>query len=176
MYSKEEIRIIIKESKNLFPPDILLTKSISIYRKIELLDCFIKANTIVSYWPLSKEVDLTFLNNKYSKNKTILLPDIADNDIYLKQFTSEDKLETGCLGIKVPVGKEFTKYKEIDLVLVPGIAFDAQGNRLGRGKGYYDRFLKKLTAHTIGICFDFQQFDKIPTNEYDVSVDEVVSG
>jgi 5-formyltetrahydrofolate cyclo-ligase len=174
MYSKEEIRTIIKESKNIFPPDILLSKSISICSKIELLDCFINANTIVSYWPLAKEVDLTILNNKYSQKKTILLPDIADNEIYLKQYSSEDKLETGSLGIKVPVGKKIIKFEEIDLVLVPGIAFDTQGNRLGRGKGYYDRFLKKITAHKLGICFDFQQFDNIPINEYDVSVDEVI--
>lgn len=174
MHSKEEIRTIINETKNLFPPDIILSKSVSICRKIELLDCFINANTIVSYWPLLKEVDITILNNKYLKNKTILLPDVVDNDIYLRQFIAEDKLVTGGLGIKVPLGNIFTRFEEIDLVLVPGIAFDTKGNRLGRGKGFYDRFLKKLTAYKIGVCFDFQLFDEIPTNEYDIRVDEVI--
>ena len=65
----------------------------------------------------------------------------------------------------------------IDVVLVPGMAFDSEGNRLGRGKGYYDRFLKLLTnprPKLIGVCFDFQKVDMVPTEPTDVKVDVVV--
>jgi 5-formyltetrahydrofolate cyclo-ligase len=76
-----------------------------------------------------------------------------------------------------PVGEEMPADKVLDVVLVPGMAFDSEGNRLGRGKGYYDRFLKLLTnprPKLIGVCFDFQKVDMVPTEPTDVKVDVVV--
>ena len=74
-----------------------------------------------------------------------------------------------------PVGEPFTNYHLIDVALIPGVAFDAVGHRLGRGRGYYDRF---LSAHTdiykIGVCFDFQKVPEVPADEQDVPVDEVI--
>ena len=68
-------------------------------------------------------------------------------------------------------------YESIDLVIVPGLAFDRQGNRLGRGAGYYDKFLAKLPKETprIGLAFDFQVLKDLPTLSHDISVDKVVS-
>jgi 5-formyltetrahydrofolate cyclo-ligase len=57
---------------------------------------------------------------------------------------------------------------------VPGVAFDAKGHRLGRGRGYYDRFLRTLTVQTIGVCFDFQKVDEVPFDKYDIPVDKVI--
>ena len=76
-----------------------------------------------------------------------------------------------------PVGAQIPAGEAIDVVLVPGMAFDGDGNRLGRGKGYYDRFLKTLAAprpQLIGVCFDFQKVDVVPTEPTDVKVDVVV--
>ena len=77
-----------------------------------------------------------------------------------------------------PVGERFTDLQKIDVILVPGMAFDAQGHRLGRGKGYYDRFLSSLTSHfsplLIGVCFDFQKVSEVPVDKFDISVDEVI--
>jgi 5-formyltetrahydrofolate cyclo-ligase len=174
MQTKSEIRTIIKEQKSSVLIYEVLIKSLKICNKLEQLERFKDAKIIVSYWPLPKEVDLKELNKKYCENKTILLPVIEDNDISLKQFTSENKLKIDVLGIKTPLGEEFTSFEKIDLVIVPGIAFDIKGNRLGRGKGFYDRFLKKLSAYKIGICFDFQIFDQIPVDENDMCVDEVI--
>jgi 5-formyltetrahydrofolate cyclo-ligase len=62
----------------------------------------------------------------------------------------------------------------VELAIVPGIAFDRSNHRLGRGRGYYDRLLPQLNSYILGICFDFQLFDAIPYDEYDVPMDEVV--
>lgn len=63
---------------------------------------------------------------------------------------------------------------KIDVILVPGVAFDAYGNRLGRGKGYYDKILKQTNAYKIGVCFDFQFIENVPTEVHDVKMDKVV--
>ena len=75
-----------------------------------------------------------------------------------------------------PTGPLFADYSKIQLAIIPGMGFDRQGNRLGRGKGYYDRMLAKLShAYKIGVCFPFQLFDKIPTDIYDITMDEVLT-
>jgi len=62
----------------------------------------------------------------------------------------------------------------IDLGIIPGMAFDLQGNRLGRGKGYYDKLLKVLNLETIGVCFSFQLVDKVPSDTFDIAMDSVI--
>ena len=74
-----------------------------------------------------------------------------------------------------PVGENFMNYNKVDLIIIPGVAFDRKKNRMGRGKGYYDRFLSKMKAPKMGICFEFQLFDDIPNDENDVKMDYIVS-
>ena len=77
--------------------------------------------------------------------------------------------------IMEPTGPLFTRHEAIDVVVVPGVAFDAQGRRLGHGKGYYDRLLAQLPrAYKIGLCFAFQMVERVPTTPQDVAMDEVV--
>lgn len=85
---------------------------------------------------------------------------------------------TGAYGIMEPEGPAFTAYDDIDLIITPGVAFDVNHNRLGRGKGYYDRFLQQMRqthAYKIGVCFPHQLVDSIPVTAYDIPMDEVVS-
>ena len=85
-------------------------------------------------------------------------------------------LQAGAFGILEPTGKLFTDYKKIDVAVVPGMAFDKEGRRLGRGKGYYDRFLRLLpNTYKIGICFSWQLVDHVPTDEHDILMDQVLS-
>lgn len=87
----------------------------------------------------------------------ILLPVVIGNDLELRVYTSPADLAIGAYGIEEPTGALFTDYATIDLVIVPGVAFDRDGNRLGRGKGYYDRLLPRIpSAYKVGICFPFQ--------------------
>ena len=142
-------------------------------------------NTIMAYWPLPDEVDIRpLIHWLVGQGKTVVLPKVTgDETMELRRYTSQDDLAEGAFHILEPVGEPFTDYDDIDVVLVPGMAFDAAGHRLGRGKGYYDRFLSShfspLTTHhsplIIGICFPFQRVAEVPTEDYDVCMNEVYS-
>ena len=96
-------------------------------------------------------------------------------EMELRRYRSADDLSMGAFGIMEPTGEPFTSLAEIDLAVVPGMAFDTRGNRLGRGKGYYDRFLSQLPQATkVGLCFPFQKFPGVPTDENDVRMDLVI--
>ena len=85
-------------------------------------------------------------------------------------------MQTDSYGILEPVGEPFTNYHDIDVAIIPGMAFDLAGNRMGRGKGFYDRLLPKLAdARKIGICFSFQLLEHIPTEAHDCPMDIIVS-
>ena len=107
--------------------------------------------------------------------KQILLPVVIGNDLELRLYTGPQDLKKGAYGIEEPVGEPFTDYASIDLAIIPGVAFDVHGNRLGRGKGYYDRLLPRLPhIYKIGICFPFQLLEEVPTEALDVRMDEVL--
>ena len=83
-------------------------------------------------------------------------------------------MHLGAFRIEEPDGDDTVDINDIDLVIVPAVAYDRRGNRVGRGKGYYDRLLSRSKATTIGICYDFQLFDEFDTDEFDIPVDYVV--
>ena len=78
-----------------------------------------------------------------------------------------------CILLPVICGNDFTEFDKIDIAIIPGMAFDRNHNRLGRGKGFYDRLLPKIKAPKIGICFSFQVVDEVPVDELDIPLDEV---
>jgi len=117
---------------------------------------------------------IPFFNSE--KAKEFFTSQIVDLG-FLCQHVIKDfrELEEGKYRILEPVDAKEVDLDEIDIVLVPGIAFDKKGHRIGYGKGYYDSFLRKVNALKIGLCMDFQIVDKIPSNEWDVGMDIVVS-
>ncbi len=136
-----------------------------------------KADTVMLYYSLPDEVFThDVIRELAAEGKKILLPVVIDSEnMELREYNDDNDLKLGAYDIMEPVGRLFTEYDEIDVAVVPGMMFDALGNRLGRGKGYYDRFLKKIpNAHKIGICFKFQIADSIPCEENDVRVDELL--
>lgn len=141
-----------------------------------------EADTILAYYPLPDEVDIReIIEALVSKGKTLLLPEVvSDTEMVLRRYRSSADLKEGAFGILEPTGPLFTDYGSIDVALIPGMAFDADGNRLGRGKGYYDRFLDAVHGktstlpHLIGVCYPFQLLDAVPTDKYDYRVDMVV--
>ena len=102
-----------------------------------------EAQTIMAYYSLPDEVNThALIDELVAEGKTVLLPKVTGDDtMELRRYTGRDDLQEGSYHILEPVGEPFTDYAAIDLILVPGIAFDAAGHRLGRGRGNYDRFL-----------------------------------
>lgn len=131
---------------------------------------------VMAYWPLPDEVDIRpLLAHLVAEGHTVLLPKVLDDEhMELRRYRSEADLAEGAFHIMEPVGEAFDDTEQIDMALVPGMAFDAAGHRLGRGKGYYDRF---LSAHSelyrVGVCFPFQRVAEVPSEEHDVCMNEV---
>lgn len=134
------------------------------------------ANIVMAYWPLPDEVDIRpLLTSLLAAGKTVVLPKVTgDETMELRRMDSEDDLKEGAFHIMEPVGEPFEDYDSIDVALVPGVAFDAAGHRLGRGRGYYDRFLAdKTRLLKVGVCFPFQRIAWVPTDANDVTMDKI---
>lgn len=153
-------------------------KSDSIKEKLFELMEFKKARCVVAYVSMPDEVDThQIIDESIRMKKRVGIPVVVKGkeDLIISQITNRIRqLEVGPYGVHQPKRDEIRPipYKEMDLVLVPGVSFDKDGNRLGRGKGYYDRFLKKLPKHAliIGLCFDFQIAGSVPTLPHDIPV------
>lgn len=106
-----------------------------------------------------------------------MLPVVVGDELELRIYTGPEDMKTGAYGIEEPIGETFTDYAAIDFIVVPGVAFDRKGNRLGRGKGYYDRLLPRIpSAFKAGICFPFQLVEEVPAEPFDICMDIVISG
>lgn len=138
-----------------------------------------RSQCVLLYHALPDEPQLGALYDlALSAGKTVLLPVVDGDDLVLKRYEGADSLQEGAFHIMEPTGETFpiNRYAEIDWVLVPGMAFDGCGHRLGRGKGYYDRLLPRLSkAHKTGVCFPFQLLESIPCEAHDVVMDEVLT-
>ena len=145
----------------------------------------VDSRVVMAYWPLPDEVDLRPLLDKLvARGCLVLLPKVLDDEqMELRRYQSVADLVEGAFHIMEPIGEPFVDDEQIDVALIPGMAFDAAGHRLGRGRGYYDRFLSThfshLTSHhsplLVGVCFPFQRVATVPTEDHDVCMDEVCS-
>ena len=172
---KEELRQQMRQIKRQFTPQQLEELSLPIV--VRLKDRIKNAQTIVVYYSLPDEVNThDLIDDLVAEGKTVLLPKVIDDEtMELRRYNGRQNLKEGVLHLLEPDGEPFTNYSQIDMILVPGVAFDAAGHRLGRGRGYYDRFLtQKNRPSVFGVCFDFQKVAEVPTDEHDISVDEVI--
>ena len=161
-HSIEELRLMGQRAVN------------TLLKKIVEEDCY---QTILLYYSLPDEIDtreLIFILQ--SLGKTVLLPTVIGDELELHQYVDEIALsKSTTFGIQESTGPLFTDYSKIDLAVIPGLAFTPSGNRLGRGKGYYDRLLPQLKCPLIGIAFPFQIVNWIPCEMHDVKVTQVIS-
>ncbi len=148
-----------------------------------LISCelFLSADTIFAYYSVKSEVDtLKFIDFALSQGKKVALPRCSDDegnmDFYFIENTDKS-LSDGSFFLKEPDVTVCSKatYGEKDLCIVPAIAFDMHGFRLGYGKGYYDRFLSSFQGKTVGLCYDECFCDELPRDKYDVEVDMIIT-
>lgn len=173
---KKQLRKQIRERKKEFSLSEKIELSKPIFEKIEKEELFKKAKVVLLYYSMDDEVYTHDFVEKHYKTKTILLPCVDGDDLILRQYLGIESMKAGeQFGILEPVGKEFNDLEKIDLMIIPGVAFDEEKNRLGRGRGFYDRLLKTVNATKIGVCFDFQVVEQVPTEDFDVKMDVVIS-
>ncbi|HOY08596.1 MAG TPA: 5-formyltetrahydrofolate cyclo-ligase [Candidatus Omnitrophota bacterium] len=178
---KKEIRKQVLNDLRNQKEEERLRKSLVIQERLFALPEFFNSKTILFYVSFDGEVETSDMM-KQAKNigKTIGLPYIFKKTKQLIPVLigNLENLEVGPYGIKQPsYDPELCLVpEEIDLCVVPGVAFDRARHRLGRGAGYYDRFLPTLPprTHTIGLAFQFQVFDCLPTQDHDVPVSHLI--
>ena len=170
---KKQLRKEIARAKKEQAASTLEAASNQLLTQIEEHPRFKEADTILMYYALPDEVRTQKFVEKWHQTKRILLPVVVGDLLELKIYQGKESMKEGAYHIDEPTGPTFTDYDEIQLTLVPGVSFDRHGNRLGRGKGYYDRLLPLLHSYNIGICYDFQSREEIPTEEFDRPMNEV---
>ena len=156
-----------------------LVKSRSIKGKLFRLSEFKLAKLVMFYASMEDEVNTKdMIEEALEMGKVVVLPRSVGKEIVPKEIKKYADLEKASFGIYEPREKlRNVNPKEIDLVVVPGVAFDEKKTRLGRGKGYYDRFLSKLPVDkvTVGLAFDFQIVRNLPKDSHDISVSIVLT-
>lgn len=172
---KSDLREIIRNRKRQFTRQQLEELSFAVISRLKRHPRFVSARTLLLYHSLPDEVYTHRLMTE-TEDRTLLLPQVVGNgEMKLRIYTGAGDMREGLYHIMEPCGEIFDRYDEIDLAVIPGVAFDNKGHRLGRGKGYYDRFLPLIPkAYKIGICFSFQIVDNVPTEYTDIKMDEIV--
>lgn len=147
----------------------------ALWRRVEDMPEFLNAYTVLLYWSLPDEVPTQEFIARWSGRKRIALPVVIGNEMGIRLYSPEKMIE-GYRGIMEPSSDSVSiAVDEIDFAIVPGVAFDRNCNRLGRGKGYYDRFLPLLRCRTAGVSYDARVLETIPTESWDVPISAVVT-
>ena len=154
-------------------------KSKFIKDKLFRTSVFKKAKMVMFYISFDGEVNTgEMIKEAHRLGKIVAVPVCKGNRITIRPclLRNKAKVKKGPYGPCEPAVKKYIKLEDLDLVIVPGIAFDKKGNRLGRGRGCYDYFLKRVAGDTasIGLAFDFQILPSLPATTQDVSVDKVL--
>lgn len=151
-------------------------RSNSLFEAIEQLAVFQHSNVVMLYWSMDDEVFTHDFLIKWQQVKQLILPSVDGSELKLKEFRGIANLIAGeSFGILEPSGDEFSTPEKIELIIVPGVAFDLKNNRMGRGKAYYDKLLKNSKAYKLGVCFDFQLLPNVPIDKFDVKMDLVLT-
>lgn len=179
---KADIRADMRQRLNALSDQDRQGQSAAACARLATVDAFRHANVVMLYMPLAREVDLTPAAIRcFQLGKTVCVPrvDWDRHDMTPVEVSSFDDhvMDVDIHGLRQPRDGRPVLLSLIDIVVVPGLAFDTQGNRLGRGGGFYDRFLTRIRpgCTRIGLGFDFQIVDHVPVNERDMSVDIVVT-
>ena len=157
-------------------------EGVAIRQSIRAWPTWVGARSVLGFLPLATEVDLRpLLADAMQRGIRVMVPVVTAAGIFepclLRSLDPKD-LETDTMGIAVPRHREAVSPQEIDVALVPGVAFDPFGRRLGRGGGFYDRFLPRLRreAASVGVCFGCQRVPEVPALAHDARVEWLASG
>lgn len=173
---KQNVRQHIKEAKQAFSLAMREKESAYVWEMVEQHPLFQKSQTVLLFHSLPDEPATPAFIEKWSKRKRILLPVVDGDVLQLRDYSPTISFSTGAFGIQEPMGENLEDYHCIDFAIIPGVAFDREGYRLGRGKGYYDRLLCRpdFQAYTLGVGFSFQILEAVPTEATDRKLNEIV--
>ena len=174
--TKKELRQQIKQLKAMTPVAVRQVEAAMVFGAIEKMSVWRDAQHILCYWSLPDELPTHEAVDRWlSAGKSIYLPRVKGDDLEVVPYHGPESLDAdNRFHIGEPVG-EAVEPSVLELMIVPAVALDRKGNRLGRGKGYYDRLLSSTCCPTIGVVCDFQLVDEVPVEPHDRPLDYVVT-
>ncbi len=180
IYTKSEAREIAKTARNSLNPNDVLEHSVHIFEKIRCMESYQNCDTILVYADYNHEVMTgDFIDRALEDGKRMALPRVEKSGIMdFFYIESRTDLVTGKFGISEPIGNQ--KFSPIDsqsvIMIMPGVAFDEECQRVGYGGGYYDRYLMRYPKiQTIAVCHEVQLMKEIITEEYDICPDVLIT-
>lgn len=176
--TKDEIRLSMRKNRRVLTSDEVKTAGQNICKHIFSFDFIKDAKTVMTFISSFKEPDTDGILKELDKQKKKIVVPISNTDnftIIPSYIDSSSSLTSGAYGIKEPSVIKPAQPSDIDVAIIPGIAFTKKGDRLGFGKGYYDKFLSEFKGIKIGVCYEFQLLDKLPVSEHDINMDIIVT-
>lgn len=173
---KKQLRRMIREWKRAMTEAEIQSRSEALAQLLYASEAYRNAKTIYGYLPYNQEVrTVPMLEQALRDGKRVAVPKVFGDEmkfLYLQDLTQVAK---GYAGIPEPIADEPVAEDKTALVLMPGLAFDPQGHRIGYGGGFYDKFLAAEPNHpTLALCYEFQLLPKLETEEHDIPVDVVL--
>lgn len=174
--NKQELRSMIRARKRAMTPEEIQRRSDALRQLFLHTDAYRQTKTLYGYLPYNQEVrTVPILEQALRDGKQVAVPKVYGDEmkfIYLDDLTQVAK---GYAGIPEPIADGPVASDETALVLMPGLAFDPQGRRIGYGGGFYDKFLRREPSHpTLALCYSFQVLEHLDTEEFDIPVDCVL--
>ena len=145
-----------------------------VFERLEKTAAFLMAENVLMYHSLPDELSTHAFLKKWGGKKHFYLPRVNGVNLDILPY-DESRLELGSFHIEEPTGADTVDPSEIEVIVVPAVAYDRRGNRLGRGKGFYDRLLAEAKATKIGVGYEFQLMDELPAEEHDVPMDIIIT-
>ena len=175
--NKKEMRAQIRAKKRAMTEEQIVSASARLSEQLRSCDLYKNAKTIYGYLPYNQEVrTVPMLEQAIRDGKRVAVPKCYGEEmrfLYITDFVNE--VAPGYANIPEPIADEPVADDPTALVLMPGLAFDPMGHRIGYGGGFYDRFLAKEPDHpTLALCYGFQMVDHLQTEEFDIPVDQVL--
>ena len=174
--NKQELRRFIREKKRAMTAAEIEEKSARLARLFFATEAYRRAETVYGYLPYNQEVrTVPMLEQALRDGKRVAVPKCYGDEMRFIYLTDVTRVEKGYAGIPEPIDDGPVAEDGTALVLMPGLAFDPQGHRIGYGGGFYDKFLAAEPGHpTLALCYDFQMLPALETEEYDIPVDTVL--
>ena len=173
---KKELRRTIRERKRAMTEEEIVTRSKKLGVLFAQSEAYKNAKTIYGYLPYNQEVrTVPMLEQALRDGKRVAVPKVYGDEMKFLYLDDLSKVSKGYAGIPEPIADEPVADDETALVLMPGLAFDPAGHRIGYGGGFYDRFLAEEPDHpTLALCYGFQMVEHLETEEFDIPVNQVL--
>ena len=173
---KKALRSKIREQKRAMTQAQIEEASCKLGEMFLKTELYRNAKTIYGYLPYNQEVrTVPMLMQALADGKQVAVPKVYEDEMRFIYLEDLSQVEKGYAGIPEPIADEPVAHDPTALVLMPGLAFDREGHRIGYGGGFYDKFLAAEPNHpTVALCYAFQMVDELPTEEFDVPVDLVL--